>query len=117
MEKKECSAIKSRDIKIVYLYRKYMDLHSKEDVKELRNEIENRIRIEERFANLRFALGVEFSDSFEVKKFDCYKTVGDKYKKKCGIDEYDLKFFHNFVTLCNSGIEMSKHLELVNNMC
>jgi len=117
VDTKEYSAIESRDIKVAYLYNKYMASHSKEDAKELQDEIDNRLKIEERFANLRLASGLQFPDSVEVQDFECYKAVVAQYEEKCGLDEYDLKFFHNFVTLCNARVEPSKLLGLVNNMC
>jgi legumain len=115
--KREYASIDSRDAKIEYLYNKYLRTHSAEDGQELSDEIAHRSAIEQRFDTLRSLAGIQFEESPRVQDFDCYKAVVARYEEQCGLDEYDLKFFHNFVSLCNAKVEPTKMLGLINNMC
>lgn len=114
---REYTAIDSRDAKLDYLYNKYMRTKTVEDGDELTEEINRRTMIEERFTQLRSVAGIQFVDHQLVQDFDCYKAIIAKYEEQCGLDEYDLKFFHNFVSICNAKTEPSKMFGLINNIC
>ena len=114
---KEFSAVESRDIKMHYLYNKYLRTNSESDAKELQAEIDNRLMIDERFDRLRANAGINFADKVTVDDFECYKNVVDTYKERCGLDEYDLKYFKHFVSLCNAKLEFTKMFGLISQMC
>jgi len=115
--KREYASIDSRDAKVEFLYNKYLRTKSAEDGQELSDEIAKRTAIEHRFTTLRQLAGIQFEEKQRVQDFDCYKAVVDRYEEQCGLDEYDLKFFHNFVSLCNAKVEPTKMLGLIKNMC
>ena len=114
---KEFSAVESRDVKMHYLFNKYMRTGTQEDADELQEEIANRQTIEARFAGLRANAGINFPERVHVENTDCYKSLIETYKQKCGWDEYDLKFLNNFVSLCNANVEFTTMYGLINNMC
>lgn len=116
-ERQEYAAVDSRDIKLDYLYNKYMRTKTTEDAIELQDEITNRTKIDMRFDYLRSAVGVQLKDHPDINDFECYKGLIDAYEAKCGKDEYDLKYFHNFVSMCDAKIEPTKMLGIINNMC
>ena len=111
------SAVESRDIKMHYLYNKYMRSNSHEDAEELQAEIMNRQIIEERHNRLRLAAGIQFEEHPQVLNTECYKALIETYENKCGLDEYDLKFFGNFVNLCNANLEPTKLFGIMNSIC
>lgn len=114
---KKYASVESRDIKMDYLYNKYLRTNSHEDAQELQAEIANRQMIEERFNKLRLSAGIMMEEKPKVQDFDCYKSVVETYESKCGLDEYDLKFLHNFVSLCNAKVHSTRLFGLINNMC
>jgi legumain len=114
---REYASIDSRDAKLDYLYNKYLRTQLPEDAQELQDEITKRSAIEQRFSYLRAAAGIQFEEKQLVKDFDCYKSVITAYEEQCGRDEYDLKFFNNFVALCNARVAPTRILGLFNDMC
>lgn len=116
-ETREYASIDSRDAKMEYLYNKYLRSGSMEDAEELQEEITKRSLIEMRFNHLRTVSGIQFEEKPFVQDSDCYKAVIAAYEEKCGLDEYDLKFFHNFVSMCNARMEPTKMLGAINQMC
>lgn len=115
--KREYAAIDSRDAKMEYLYNRYMTTKADEDAKALEAEIENRRRIENSFNVLRNSANVVFQEKPKVENFDCYKSLVSMYEDRCGLDEYSLKYLHNFVSLCNANAEPTHMFGLVNGMC
>lgn len=114
---REYSAVESRDIKMHYLYHKYMRTNLPEDAQELQEEIANRQAIEARFETLRANAGINFDSTARIQSTDCYKSLIETYKQTCGWDEYDLKFMRDFVNLCNANVDYSRMFGLISNMC
>lgn len=114
----QATAWDSRDIKLHYLYNKYMRSNDKADSEEFTAELEHRQVIEGRFSKLQSsATGVLFMEKPVLKHHDCYKDVVDTYHEVCGENEYALKFFKNFVSLCNSTQDHAERIALVRSMC
>jgi len=116
-EDREYSAVESRDIKMHYLYHKYMRTNLAEDAQELQDEVASRQAIDARFASLRANSGINYDGNARIQSTDCYKSLIETYKQSCGWDEYDLKFMRDLVNLCNSNTAYSKMFGLISNMC
>ena len=114
---KKRTSIDSRFAKMDYLYHKYMRTQSIEDADALEAEIANRRKIEERFEDIRSKANIVPSNNSDIKDFACYKQLVNSYKGSCGLDEYDLGFLHNFVSMCNSGMNSNDMISLVKSNC
>ena len=115
---REYASINSRDAKMDYLYNKYMRTNSAEDAKELSDEIAHRKSIDGRFEYLRSVIGIQMEEKPVVQDFECYKSLVEAYKFQCGrLDEYDLNFLGDFVSMCNAKVEPTKMLGVIRNMC
>ena len=113
----EFSRVDARYAKIEYLYNKFMRTQSVEDSAELELELESMRSIEGRFAAMRNQINVDFDNRQGVNDFDCYRSMIETYNARCGANEYDLKFFHHFATMCNSNISPSQMDEVISNLC
>lgn len=113
----EFHAIDSRDAKMDYLHNKYLRTYSDRDAEELKLEIESRQAIEERFNRLRASTGINVDGPVTVTDFECYKNVIENYEEKCGVDEYDLKFFGHFARICEEEFDHGTLNNFVNEMC
>lgn len=118
VDTKEYASINSRDAKIDYLYNRFLRTKLAADSKELEAELSFRRTVDARFNELRSNVGIQFEVNPKVQDFECYKSVVQTYENVCGdLDEYELQFLHNFVSMCNARIEPSKMLGLINRMC
>uniref|UniRef100_A0A7S3KA71 legumain n=1 Tax=Euplotes crassus TaxID=5936 RepID=A0A7S3KA71_EUPCR len=113
----EFHAIDSRDIKMHYLHDKYVRTYADEDAAALMAEVKNRQSIEERFSRLRASTGINAEGPVTITDWDCYKTVVSQYEDKCGLDEYDLKYFGHFVRLCEEDFDLATIDGLFAEMC
>lgn len=116
------SAVDSRDIKLHYLYHRYLRTGDRADAIELEHEISHRSHIENRFESLKSVdTGILFSEESRILKdaqaHTCYIDLADTYHDICGRGEYDLKYYHNFVSLCNSNRRHEDLIAMVSTMC
>lgn len=116
----EGSAVDSRDIKLHYLFNKYLTTRDPIDAMELQHEIEHRTVTKQRFEKLQMQAtrhGVLFADRPVLKNHECYKDVVETYHEYCSYDEYSLAFYKHFVSLCNSDFSHEQRLRIVKDMC
>ena len=117
-EEKEYASVDSRYAKVAYLYTQYMMTHSEEDGALLELELSNMRTIEGRFASMRNQVNLDFENrDTNINNFDCYQNLIETYNSSCGSDEYDLKFFHHFVTMCNANIDQEQLVNVVSSSC
>lgn len=115
-KKQEGNPVDSRDVKMHYLYHKYLDSGDREDALELQAEITERHAVEARFEKLQGDVPVTFLANPRIMDHDCYKATVESYVSACGYNEYDLKYYHHFVNLCNN-LSEEQSVELASNMC
>lgn len=113
----EFARVDARYAKLEYLYNKFMRTHSSEDSTELEAELESMRNIEGRFASIRNQINLDFENRQGVLNFDCYRGLIDSYNEKCGTNEYDLKFFHHFATICNANMNSNHVANVMSNIC
>ena len=117
-EDREYASVDARYAKVEYLYNKYMRSHSAEDGAELETELANMRTIEGRFASMRNQVNLDFENrQSSINNFDCYQNLIETYNNNCGSDEYDLKFFHHFVTMCNANIDQEQLVNVISSVC
>jgi len=114
----EGNRVDSRDIKMHYLYHKYLRTGDRIDALELQHEIEERQLVEARFEKLQeSAPTVRFLAQPTLRNHDCYKDIVEAYHETCGYNEYDLKFYPAFANLCQSSLSEAAANVLVRGMC
>jgi legumain len=116
--KKEGNPVNSRDVKMHYLYHKYLRSGDKIDAMKLQHEVEERQMVEARFEKIKLDNPhVLFQERPVISDHDCFKAVTETYVGVCGYNEYDLKFYPHFVNLCESHLTTEAAVELVSTMC
>lgn len=79
--KKRFNSIDSRFAKMDYLYNKFKKTQSAEDAQALEKEIQSRLKIEQRFNNIRGRTNLQFKEKQPVKNYDCYRQMINVYKQ------------------------------------
>jgi legumain len=115
-KKQEGNPVDSRDVKMHYLYHKYLKSGDREDAMHLQAEITERHAVEARFEKLTQDARIPFASNPEIMNHDCYKATVESYVASCGYNEYDLKYYGHFVNLCNI-LPEEQSVELAGSMC
>ena len=105
----------SRDIKVQYLFHKYMDSKDQLDAMELQDEIQHRTLIETKFDRLEKTIKLGARQG--LKNHQCYKELVNEYVDACGNDEYSLKYFYVFAELCNQDMMPKSRIDLLSVIC
>lgn len=109
---REYTAWDSRDIKLHYLYNRYIETKDPLDAMELQDEIQHRQLIDAKFDRISSSVNLTLKQG--LKDHDCYKTLVNLYIDVCGYDEYSLKHFNVLAELCNTNADAPK---LIKDMC
>lgn len=109
---REYTAWDSRDVKLHYLYNRYIETKDPIDALELQDEIQHRQLIDYKFERISKSVNLTLKQG--LKNHDCYKTLVNLYIDVCGYDEYSLKHFNVLAELCNTNADAPK---IIKDMC
>jgi uncharacterized protein YaaR (DUF327 family) len=115
IQEREYTSWDSRDVKVQYLFNKYMNSKDYLDALELQDEIQQRTLIETKFARLEKTIKLGARQG--LKNHSCYKQLVEEYVEACGNNEYSLKYFYVFAEMCNQDMSLDHQIDIVSGMC
>eukprot|EP00823_Brevimastigomonas_motovehiculus_P009135 TRINITY_DN8800_c0_g1_i1.p1 TRINITY_DN8800_c0_g1~~TRINITY_DN8800_c0_g1_i1.p1 ORF type:complete len:432 (-),score=87.33 TRINITY_DN8800_c0_g1_i1:230-1504(-) len=120
----ESRAVNSRDVKLHYLYSKYVRSGANADAEELHTELKMRTDADSYFTNLaRTVYGIGYEKIMKTKPQSicdeiCCQPAVEMYRKTCGdLNDYTLKYVKTIVNMCEAGVNSAYVATAVQDLC